>query len=294
MARFIVATDSGCDLPISLCNEKEIRALRLVYRFGDEQVLDSMDWDDCHAFYERMRAGEIPKTSQVNVMQFIDFWTPLLAENLPVVHICLGSGISGTYQSALQALELIKAEHPDADIRVVDSTLASVGYGVLALRAAEIRDRGADASECVEWLEKNKARMNTWYTTSDLKYLYQSGRVSRTGLIVATALNIRPILNLDLEGHLIVQDKCRGEKAAMKRIEDTIGRLCPEDMRDQTLYVCHSDIPEEARVFGERLKEKFGFRDVYYTYIGPTIGANCGPGLKAAFFFGLPRSMDKQ
>ena len=108
-------------------------------------------------------------------------------------------------------------------------------------------------------------------------------------MVVAHALNIWPILNLDLDGHLIVQAKERGKKKTIERIHKIISELCV-DPEDQTLYICHSDIAEEAEQFGEDIKKEFGFRDVFYTYIGTTIGSNCGPGLMAAFFVGKKRT----
>ena len=290
MPNFIVATDSGCDLPMSLCNEKEIFPLQLKYVIGDTEYTDSMLHEDCKEFYDRMRNGEVPKTSQVNIAEFVEFWKTLIPKGLPIVHICLGSGISGTYANGLLALDLIHEEYPDAEIYLVDSTLASVGYGVLAIKAAEMRDSGTDVKTCVQWLEDHKIEMNTYYTTSDLTYLYRSGRVSRVGMIVAHALNINPILNLDKEGHLIVQEKIRGKKATIKRIHAIIGELVVNP-QEQTLYICHSDIADEAKAFGDDIKNEFGFKDVYYTYIGPTIGTHSGPGLMAAFFFGKPRTM---
>lgn len=132
--------------------------------------------------------------------------------------------------------------------------------------------------------------MQPYYTTDDLTYLYRSGRVSKAGMVVAHALNINPILNLDKEGHLLVIEKVRGQKNTIKRIHKIIEELVVEP-ENQTLYICHSDIPEKAKVFGDEIKEKYGFKDVYYTYIGPTIGSHCGPGLMAAFFFGKDRTM---
>jgi len=292
MKNFCVATDSGCDLPLAKCQEKEIYTLKLEYRFGDELIYDSMLHEDCHKFYERMRAGEVPKTSQVNIMQFVDFWKTLVDQNLPIVHICLGSGVSGTYSNGLQAIDIFHEEYPDIPVYLIDSTLCSVGYGVLAMIAADMRDEGKSAEECAEYINKRKSQMQPYYTTDDLTYLYRSGRVSKTGMVVAHALNINPILNLDVEGHLIVIEKVRGQKNTIKRIHKIIEELVVEP-ENQTLYICHSDIPEKAKEFGDEIKEKYGFKDVYYTYIGPTIGSHCGPGLMAAFFFGKDRTMSK-
>lgn len=116
MKNFCVATDSGCDLPLSKCEEKDIYTLKLEYRFGDELVIDSMLHEDCHNFYERMRSGEVPKTSQVNIMQFVDFWKTLAPMGLPIVHICLGSGVSGTYSNGLLAIDIFHEDYPDIPV----------------------------------------------------------------------------------------------------------------------------------------------------------------------------------
>ena len=290
MNSFIVCTDSGCDLSIHVLQEHGIIPIRLKYEIDGEEFEDTMLPEDCHIFYEKMRFGAVPKTSQLNIADFTDFWRPLLAQQKPIVHISLGSGVSGTWRNGCLAAEELKQEFPDAEIHVIDSTLCSVGYGMLALKAAELRDRGASAGECAVWLEAHKASVNTWYTTDELKYLYRSGRVSRAGMIVGTALNICPILNLDREGHLLVQEKVRGLKKTVRRIHEIVGELVL-DAPGQTAYICHSDIPEQAREFGEGLKAEFGFGEMRYTNIGPTIGSNCGPGLMAVFFWGRDRDM---
>lgn len=289
MHSFIITTDSGCDLPLSFCQSRDIIPIKMHYAIGDKEFTDTMDPKDLKGFYDGMRAGDVPKTSQVTPYQFVEFWTPLLEQGLPILHIALGSGISGTWANAVSAADMLKEENPGADIRVIDSTLASVGYGMLAILASEMRESGSTVDNCQAELERVKGNINTYYTTGDLTYLYRSGRVSRTGMTIAKALNIWPILNLDLDGHLIVQAKERGKKNTIKHIHKIIEELCI-DPSNQTLYVCHSDIEDEAKQFGEEIKEMFGFRDVFYTYIGTTIGSNCGPGLMAAFFFGKERT----
>ena len=287
---YLITTDSGCDLPLSLLQEKGIIPLMLSYDIGGVSYRDTMNQKDCHEFYDKMRGGAVPKTSQINPKEFVDFWRPLLARGKPILHISLGSGVSGTWSNGVIAAELLADEIPGAQIHVVDSTLCSTGYGMLALKAAEMRDAGKSAAECAEWLEAHKVEVNTWYTTDELLYLRRSGRCSRASAIIGTALHICPILNLDSGGHLIVQERVRGFDKTIARIHEIIGETLT-DTADQTLYICHSDIPEKAREFGEPLKEEFGFRDVYYTYIGTIIGSNCGPGLMAAFYFGKPRTM---
>lgn len=289
MEKFIVTTDSGCDLSGEYCESLGIVPLKMCWTAGEENITDTMVPTELKAFYDGMRSGTEPKTSQVTPYQYIEFWTPLLERKLPIVHIALGSAISGTYANGVKAAEMMREERPDCVIHVVDSTLASVGYGMLAINAAKMRDEGFTPEQCVAELERTKASVNTIYTTGDLTYLYRSGRVSRTGMVVAHALNIWPILRLNIEGTLLVTAKERGKKHTLDRINKIIEEAVLEPEK-QTLYICHSDIPEEAREFGESLKELFGFKDVFYTYIGTTIGSNCGPGLMAAFFTGKDRT----
>ncbi len=289
MEKFIVTTDSGCDLSGEYCESMGIVPLKMCWTAGEENITDTMVPTELKAFYDGMRSGTEPKTSQVTPYQYIEFWTPLLERKLPIVHIALGSAISGTYANGVKAAEMMREEHPDCVIHVVDSTLASVGYGMLAINAAKMRDEGFTPEQCVAELERTKASVNTIYTTGDLTYLYRSGRVSKTGMVVAHALNIWPILRLNIEGTLLVTAKERGKKHTLDRINKIIEEAVLEPEK-QTLYICHSDIPEEAREFGESLKELFGFKDVFYTYIGTTIGSNCGPGLMAAFFTGKDRT----
>jgi len=289
LEKFIVTTDSGCDLSGEYCESMGIVPLKMCWTAGEENITDTMVPTELKAFYDGMRSGTEPKTSQVTPYQYIEFWTPLLERKLPIVHIALGSAISGTYANGVKAAEMMREEHPDCVIHVVDSTLASVGYGMLAINAAKMRDEGFTPEQCVAELERTKASVNTIYTTGDLTYLYRSGRVSKTGMVVAHALNIWPILRLNIEGTLLVTAKERGKKHTLDRINKIIEEAVLEPEK-QTLYICHSDIPEEAREFGESLKELFGFKDVFYTYIGTTIGSNCGPGLMAAFFTGKDRT----
>lgn len=291
MTRFCVSTDSGCDLPADYCEERGIYPYRMKYAIDKTEYADRMRPEDCRAFYGRMRGGAVPRTSQMTVFEFADFWSGLYEKfRLPILHVALGSGISGTYANAVLAQKIFLEKHPEAELSVVDSTLASIGYGMLCIWAADLRDAGKTARECETFLNDRKVFVNTYYTTDDLKYLYRSGRVSRTGRAIATALNINPILNLDRAGHLIVREKIRGRGRALNRISDIVGQLVTEP-REQTLYLCHSDCAErEVRSFSRGLTERFGFRDVFTSYIGPTIGSHCGPGLIAAFFVGKART----
>lgn len=292
MAKFFITTDSGCDLPADVCKERGIYAYKMKYSIGDQEYEDNMSPEGSVSFYNMMREGAVPRTSQMTPYEFVSFWSQLYEEiRLPIVHIAMGSGISGTYANSLIAQKLFMEEHPGAQVFVIDSTLASIGYGMLCLWAADMRDAGETAEACVERLNERKLYINTYYTTDDLQYLQRSGRLSKVGAVVASALHINPILNLDKDGHLVVRERIRGRKKALHRIYDIVQELVVNPT-EQIVYICHSDCkPEEVEMFKNNLIERIGFKGSFISHIGPTIGSHSGPGLIADFFVGKARTI---
>lgn len=287
MENFILTTDSGCDLPIELLNENQIHTVMMSYSLNGEIYKDTMNPSDYKEFYAKMRNGAVPKTSQLNIADFLDFFTPLLSQGKDIVYVSLSSGVSGTYNNAVFAANQLKQSH-GANIYVVDSLMCSTGYGALVLEAAKQRDKGCTAEECVKWLNENKLNLNTFYTTDDLTYLTRSGRCSKTSAILGTIFKICPILNVIETGKLTVCERARGFKKAVQKIGQLISETAI-NVAKQTLYICHSDVPERAKEFGEYLLSLIKFKNVFYTNIGTIIGSNCGPGVVAAFYFGKSR-----
>lgn len=288
MSKFIIATESGCDLPLAYCQAHEIHILHMGYQLDGVNYIESMLEEDLHDFYAKMAAGAKTSTAAANVGDYLEFWTPLIALGQPIVHIAMGSGISCSYQNALLAREQLVAEHPELELHVIDSLGASLVYGMQAIKAVELRDSGMNAADCAEYLLEYRHHVSPYYTTGNLEYLYRGGRVSRAGMVIAHTLNIWPILNLNDKGELKVVDKCRGKDKTYRKIRSHIAEYC-ENPTEQTLYIAHSNAPEEAKVFAEGIRAEFGFRDIFYSNIGSTIGAHTGPGLVAAFFYGKSR-----
>lgn len=291
MNQFCITTDSGCDFPASLLAEHHITAFPMRYAIDGVEFQDRMDPADMPGFYDKMRAGAAPVTSQMNPVDFLELWSRVYNEcRLPILHIALGSAISGTYASGVQARKLFLEQHPDARVYVIDSTLASMSYGMLALAAANMRDAGTSVEDSLARLEELKHHIQAYFTTDDLTYLHRSGRVSKASAVVASALNINPLLKLDKDGRLVVIEKIRGRRKALARIFE-ITRELVIDPQQQTLYICHSDCkPEELQTFADTLIAQNQFKAVYVNFIGPIVGSHTGPGLVSAFFIGQPRT----
>lgn len=285
---FLITTDSGCDLQLDYCRSREIIPYYMHYVLDGQELVDEMTEKSIADFYDHMRSGKVATTTQVNPAEFVDFWTPLLEQGKPILHISLSGAISGTYSNALVAVDLLKADYPDARIVVVNSTTASAGYGAMCVYAADMRDAGKSIDEIADWLNKSKPNFNAYYTTPDLTYLQRGGRVSKTSAFFGGLLSINPILDLDVEGHLKVCDKVRGNQATIDRLIDTVSKRVI-DPKSQTLFISHADCPDRAKEVSDRLRKELGFRDVFITNIGVIIGSHTGPGLVAVFFIGQSR-----
>lgn len=288
MANYIVSTDSGSDLSRSLYEKYDIKVIKMEYEIDGVYYEDKIDHDSLKDFYDKMRGGAVPKTTQINTSRLEEYFESLLPENKNILHISLGSGISGTAHNAQEAAKAVMSRHPDAKITAIDGKGACLVHGLLAVLASENREKGMSLDENAEYINSIKTHVNTYYTTRDLTYLQRGGRVSKTGAIVAHMLGINPILKLDHEGHLLVCDKVRGEKATFDRVEKLIADTV-ENPGEQRLFISNADCYEKAEMLGKRFKEKFGFADIVITDIGPIIGAHTGPGLVAFFYIGKDR-----
>lgn len=286
---FIISTDSGCDLSLDACKENGIVPLFMNYIDSEVIIKDTMEQNDIIKFYKKMEEeGKMFKTSAVNIQEAYDFLKELIKYNKPIMHISLGSGISGTYNNFVTAKEMIDEKYPDNDIYIIDSTCASLGYGMLVLEASKLRDEGKNIKEVVDYIESVKRGINPYFTTNTLTYLARGGRVTKIASIFGNVLSIKPILRLDYDGRLLVHTKGHGKSNTYKKMIESIKEqvINPEE---QTLYISHSNAIESAVEFGEILKKELGFKDIYYSYIGSIIGSHTGPGLIAVFFHGKNR-----
>lgn len=287
---YIISTDSGCDLTLAAAQKLDVHVLRMQYEIDGQLYTETMHEEDLVTFYDKMGQGANVHTTAINIEDYLEFWKPLLGQ--PIVHIAMGSGISSSYQNAVNARELLLEQQPDAEIYLVDSLGACMSYGLLVIEAARLRENGVSPAECVEKINAMRLSCNAIYTTGDLEYLYRGGRVSRAGAFFSKTLNIWPVLNLNDKGELRAIEKCRGRARAFRRVAEMIHELAiaPEE---QTLYLCHSNAPEAVEAYKAAILELTPFRDVSISMIGTTIGAHTGPGLVTAFYFGKDRQPDK-
>ena len=264
---YIISTDSGCDLSIDVCKENNIIPLLMHYYDEEKICTDTMKQEDIIKLYRSMIEGKMYKTTAVNITEGYEFLKSLMHYNQPIVHISLGSGISGTYNNMVQAKELVLNEYPNANITIIDSTLASLGYGMLVLEASKLRKEGKTISEVINYIENHKSGINPYFTTNTLTYLARGGRVTKIASIFGNVLSIRPVLRLDDKGHLLIHAKGHGKIKTIKKIEELVAESVINP-QDQTLYVSHSLAIDDAIEYGEMLQKKLGFKNIkkYYPF----------------------------
>jgi DegV family protein with EDD domain len=243
-------------------------------------------------FFARMANGSEPKTSQVNVDEYNDFFTPFLSKGKDILHVALSSGISGSYNSAVISAEQLRKKFPGRKITIVDSLAASSGYGLLMTLVADKRKSGASYAEACDYAEKIKLNIHHWVFSSDLTFFYKGGRISRASHIFGTMLNICPFLNVSNEGKLVVRSKNQGIKKSIKQDLKHMETFA-EGHLDYSgkCYISHSAILDVAQELAAAIEEKFPKLDgkVIINNIGTVIGSHTGPGTVALFFVGDKR-----
>jgi len=287
MSDFHIVTDSGSDLNQCMIDQLNIDLVPLMVNFQGKTQPDSVD-EGIHEFYDGLRAGEVATTSAINPTGWEEKMEPILAAGQDVLVIGFSSGLSTTYQSAVIAAEELKAKYPERKIRVVDSLCASLGQGLLVWYACQKRDAGMSLDELADWLEENKLHLCHWFTVDDLMYLKRGGRVSAATALVGTMLQIKPVLHVDNEGHLINVSKVRGRRASIEALAKKLGEL-GIDGENSTVFISHGDCIEDAKLLETIVKEKYGVKEVVIGPVGAVIGSHSGPGTLALFFLGTHR-----
>ncbi len=290
LKNYVIITDSTTDLPPQLIKDLNIDVLPLTFTVNNKTYKNLPDWSELplNEFYSFMRNGNIPSTSQINPDTFIESFTPYLESGKDILYIAFSSGLSGTFQSVNVAKQKLLGNYPDRKIVVVDSLCASMGEGLLVYYAAKFKDEGMDIDTLETWLNNNKLNLCHWFTVDDLHYLHKGGRVSSAVAIIGSMLNIKPILHVDDDGHLILMKKARGRQ---KSLDMLVSKIQEDgiDLENQIVFISHGDCKDEAQYVADNIKNKCNVKDVVINTIGPVIGSHSGPGTMAVFFMGKKR-----
>ena len=276
-------TDTGADLSPEMLAGRDIEILQMPITIDDnEEVLAGEI--DLKEMYDRMRQGAVYKTAQVPRGEFLRVFRRCAQEDTPCVYVSLSSGLSGTFATAHMAAQEVREEYPQAQIEVVDSLSATVGYGRAVLEAYDLAQSGADYEQILLQLRRSIDQVEHLFTVSTLEFLIRGGRLSRAAGAVAGALNIKPILNIDREGQLVAKEKIRGDKRLRQRLAELTNQLSC-GLAEQHLYIVHGDASDFADEMISRIREITPIGRVTKTDLGVTIGAHTGPGIVGIVFY---------
>ncbi|UOQ46906.1 DegV family protein [Gracilibacillus caseinilyticus] len=276
-----IIADSACDLTAEDCQQYGIEKLPLTVQLDGEEYEDGISISS-KKIYDAMREGKAPKTAQVSPQLFKDTFQKYAESNTSVIYLAFSSNLSGTYQAGKLMEQEIKEEFPDADLHVLDTKCASLGYGLVVLQAAALAQTGAHAKEIIQASKHNYQHMEHIFTVDDLEYLYRGGRVSKTAAFVGTLLKVKPLLHME-DGKLIPLEKIRGSKKVYKRMLALMEER-GVNLEQQTIGISHGDAIETAEEIATMIREKWQVKEIKINMIGSSIGAHAGPGTIALFF----------
>ena len=290
MSEYVLITDSSADLSQEMVQELGVTVLPLSFTIQGKTYRNYPDNRemDLPLFYDMLRAGELATTSAVNVAEYTQAVEPILQEGKDVLILAFSSGLSSTYQASVLAAGELREKYPDRKIYTVDTLCASLGQGLLVYLAVQEQRKGRSIEEVRDWAESTKLNLCHQFTVDDLHFLKRGGRISATTAVVGSMLQIKPVLHVDNEGHLINIGKARGRQASLKALVDKMEKTVTEEGR-KTVFISHGDCRKDAVTVADMVRERFGTQDIRINYVGPVIGAHSGPGTLALFYLGTER-----
>lgn len=283
---FKLVTDSSSNLTDSMIDEFDIHILPLRFMSDGEEYQSYTEGEksDLQRFYDMMRDGKVFTTSLPYPDKSEEKFRSLLDAGNDVLYLGFSSGLSGTHEAMANILDALKTEYPDRKIMYVDTLAAAMGQGLLVYKAAQFASKGATIEETAQWVVDNRLHLSHWFTVEDLKYLFRGGRVSRTSAWAGSLLNIKPVMHVDDEGHLIPMEKVRGRKKSLMAMVDQMEKTATAPIADQTIFISHADCEDDLMILVEEIRKRFGCTDIRWNYLDPVIGAHTGPGCLALFF----------
>ncbi|MCQ2505858.1 MAG: DegV family protein [Lachnospiraceae bacterium] len=282
-------TDTSANLPLEIIRKENIEVLSFSYTLNGVPAEYSEDTDfDGAWFYGLMRKGVEVKTSLVNVEQFKEAFEKEIKLGNEVLYVGMSGGISGTANAARIAIEELKEEYPNCTIAAIDTYAASTGEGLQVIKAASLIKEGKSFEEVLEIINNERSCMYQIFTVDDLQYLKKGGRISGATALIGNILNIKPILTNDSEGHIVLDSKVRGSKAALKDLADRYDRLCED--KSLTISIAHADNTDGLEYLVHLLRERGFTGDCLDVMYEPVTGSHVGPGAVALFFYGIDKS----
>lgn len=282
---FRIVTDTSANLPTAYLQQEHITIIPFTFHAdGDEQACLDLNTFDAKTFYAQMRSGTKVSTSQIPPQRYLDVLTPMLEAGEDVLFVSMSSGISGSYASGQIAARQLREEFPARKLLLVDTYSASLGEGLLVMRAVDCRREGMSIDDTYALLRSLRHRMAQIFTVDDLRYLRRTGRLSNLEAAVGTVLQIKPLLKGDPQGKIVCFAKLRGRQRAIEAIAKRYEELV-RDAQTQTVGIAHADCAPDAQILASLLRRSScSPKQILLVDYEPVTGSHVGPGALALFF----------
>jgi DegV family protein with EDD domain len=292
MNSYVFMTDSDSDISYQFVDENDVEMVYMPYVVDGVEYLDDLGRAGRQKdYFQRMREGTAPKTSLLPISAYLEIFEPHLKAGKDILFIAFSSKMSATQENAKKAREEILATYPDRKIIIVDTLSISRPMTLIVEKAYELYKDGKSMEEVAKWVEDNKLHAHAWFTVDDLVYLKRGGRISAVAATMGSLMDLKPIITICRDGSMTATDKIRGRKSALRYLADKTAKLI-EDPDKQEIVIMHADAEEDAKRLETLIRERVpNLGKVKIVFVGPVIGAHCGPGTIASVFMGKEREI---
>ena len=295
MANYVIITDSSCDLDKEIRNKYQIEYVPMHFSIDGKDYDADLDWKTISVkdFYDTMRKGKRVFTAQVNAEEYKIAFEKYLLEGYDILSISCSSGLSASVKASYVARDELLAKYPDRKIICIDSLISCAGTGILSIKASEMRAEGKTIEEVATWIEEHKLNVRQEGTVDKLSYLKQAGRISAAAAFFGGLLSVKPIVISDVKGRNVSIEKVKGRKESIKRIAERVAEnYMPTEYKG--IFILHADCLEDALLLKSEVTSRVSIseEDIHFGYIGPIIGASCGPGMMGVYFYGDKETYD--
>ena len=295
MKKFVIVSDSCCDLNKELRERFDIEYLPMYVNYKGAEHKADLDWGEISPkeYYDMIRDGERVKTAQVTGIAYKEAFEKHINDGCDVLSISCSSSLSASVNASYKVRDELKEKYPDSKIICIDSVNACFGLGLLCIRASELRAEGKSIEEVAEWIMANRKTVNQECTVESLKYLKQSGRVSAASAFFGGILSVKPIIISDVKGQNTAVMKVKGRKNSIDKIFERFTQQYI-DFNFQRICVTHADCEQEAIELKSRIEQFLGDKkiEIHLTNLGPIISSTTGPGTIAIYFYGKEVTFD--
>ena len=269
-----IVTDSTAYLPQATIREQDIRVVPLYVHFGEEALREGIELSN-DEFYSRLKEVEVlPTTSQPSPGEFYEVFKELVEAGHEVIALTISSKLSGTWNSAMAAKEML----PDDPISVIDTLSTSVGLQLMVQAAVDAASSGSSRQEIVDQIEEIKEKLQIWFVVDTLEYLAKGGRIGNGKAFLGTLLKVKPILILQ-EGAIEPLEQVRSKHKAQDRMLELVEEYLGTNGPKAKIAIAQALVPQEAHAISQELEERLGCCQPLTAGIGPVIGTHTGPGV---------------